>query len=113
MRRREFISLLGGAAAAWPVTASAQQATAPVIGFLHSGSPQPYAKRMAAFHDGLAQTGFADGNNLAIEYRWAEGQFDRLSVMAAELVRRNVSLIVAGGGVEQRLPPKPQRLRYQ
>ena len=100
MKRREFITVVGGAAAAWPVTAGAQQARTPVIGFLHSGSAQPYAKRMAAFHEGLAQTGFADGNNLAIEYRWAEGRFDRLPAMAAELVRRNVSLIIAGGGVE-------------
>ena len=100
MRRREFITLLGGAAAAWPLAAHAQEAATPMIGFLHSGSPRPYAERMAAFHQGLAETGFTAGSNLAIEYRWAEGQFDRLPAMAAELVRRNVSLIVAGGGVE-------------
>jgi putative ABC transport system substrate-binding protein len=98
MKRRDFITLLGGAA--WPVAARAQEAGNPVIGFLHSGSQRPYTERIAAFHQGLAQTGFTDGSNLAIEYRWADGQFDRLPAMAAELVRRNVSVIVAGGGVE-------------
>jgi putative ABC transport system substrate-binding protein len=99
MRRRKFITLLGGAAL-WPQTVHAQQAANPVIGFLHSGSPRPYAERMAAFHQGLAQTGFVDGRNVNIEYRWAEGHFDRLPAMAGDLVRRNVSIIVAGGGVE-------------
>src|SRR5262249_9647932 len=94
MRRREFITLLGGAAAG-PVVARAQQAAMPVIGVLHGVSAAQWTNRMAGFHRGLGEAGFAD-RNVAIEYRWAEGQFDRLPAMAADLVSRKVAVISAG-----------------
>jgi len=97
MRRREFISLLGGAAVAWPVAARAQQPARPVIGFLCSGTPEADRLHVAAALQGLNETGYVEGRNLTIEYRWAEGQYDRLSALAADLVRRQVSLILAIG----------------
>jgi putative ABC transport system substrate-binding protein len=103
MRRREFIAVLGSAAT-WPLVAGAQRPAMPAVGFLNATSPDGY--RLRAFHQGLKEAGFVEGENVAIEYRWADNQLDRLPTLAAELVRRHVTVIVAGGGFPSALAAK-------
>jgi putative tryptophan/tyrosine transport system substrate-binding protein len=98
MRRREFITVLAGVAAPWPLTARAEQSVLPVIGFLHPQSPETYAEPMRALRRGLKEAGYVEGENVAIEYRWADNQYDRLPALAAELVRHRVAVIIATGG---------------
>jgi putative ABC transport system substrate-binding protein len=97
LRRREFIALLGGAAAAWPLAARAQQPGRPVIGYLTTRAPGEDLHLLAAFHQGLKEAGYVEGQNVAIEYRYAENQYERLPALAADLVRRSVDVLVAPG----------------
>jgi putative tryptophan/tyrosine transport system substrate-binding protein len=103
MRRREFMTLLGGVAAGWPLVARAQQPTMPVIGYVSLGSPGDRAYLLSAFQDGLSSVGYVDRQNVAIEYRWAQDQTDRLPAMFSELTGRNVAVIFTSGNVALRL----------
>jgi putative tryptophan/tyrosine transport system substrate-binding protein len=105
LRRRDFIPLLGGAAS-WPLAARAQQSSIPLIGYLGTTSPETFASRLQAFRQGLSETGYFEGRNVAIEYRWAQGQFDRLSGLAAELVGRRPNVLVSAGGNSSALAAK-------
>ena len=106
MRRRDFITLVGAVTAAWPMAVHAQPSALPVIGFLHSATANAYAPMTAALRKSLSEAGYVEGRNVAIEYRWAEGQFDRLPELAADLVRHQVSVIFAGGGSDPSLAAK-------
>jgi len=106
MKRREFIWLFGGVAASWPLAVYAQQRPMPVIGFLNVASPGPLRQQIAAFREGLKESGYVEGQNVAVEYRWAEGQYERLPELAADLVRQQVSVIFVGGGAPAELAVK-------
>src|SRR6478735_11836114 len=106
IRRREVITLLGGAAATWPLAARAQQSALPVIGLLHPGSPEASTKYVASLRKGLAEAGYVEGRNIAIEYRWGHGDSGRLPELASDLIGRRVAVIVTPGGVAAALTAK-------
>src|SRR2546426_11252549 len=106
MKRREFITLLGGSTLAWQLPARAQQPAMPVVGFLATSAPEPIAYQLLAFRKGLSETGFVEGRNVAIESRFANNDYGRLPELAADLVRRRVAVIVAGGGILAALAAK-------
>jgi len=106
MRRREFIRFLCSAAATWPFAARAQQAAMPVVGFLGTTTANDFTDRVAAFREGLKEAGYVEGQNVVIEYRWPEGNYDRLAALAADLVRRQVAVIAAVGGEPSSLAAK-------
>jgi putative ABC transport system substrate-binding protein len=111
MKRREFITLLGGAAVAWPIGARAQQPAMLEIGFVDPRSPDVLVERLRGFRQGLKDTGYVEGENVAVVYRWAENRLDRLPELAADLVRRRVAVIVATGGAYSSFAAKPVSLR--
>jgi putative tryptophan/tyrosine transport system substrate-binding protein len=108
VRRRKFITLIGGAAVVWPFAARAQQPATPVVGFLHSASAAPYTGLVAAFRKGLSEAGYWEGQNVAIEFRWGEGRNEHLPALAAELVHRQVATIVTPGSTAATLAAQDQ-----
>jgi len=111
MRRREFIKVIGGGVAAWPLLANAQQSAMPVIGYIGTGSQNSDAFRLPSFHRGLSETGYVEGRNVTIEYRWAEGHNDRLPALAADLVRRQVRVIAVPASTPGAIAAKRQQAR--
>ena len=106
MRRRDFITILGSAVATWPATANAQQPAMPVVGLLHGASQETFAAHVTAFKQGLSQTGYVDGRNVTLEHRWANGRYDQLPALAADLVRRRVAVIATPGNAPAALAAK-------